>query len=112
MTTRSEGRVPETLPERPCEERDFIRDYVGDAEMYRGHNGSCDNCGAEFSEADEGDLSTAHWMHRKAVAEAFWAANTPERIKVMAKIMDPDDPMDATEHAERYAAHIDETPMA
>lgn len=101
MTTRSEGKVPETLPARPCEERDLDRDYVGEGREYHGHNGACLNCGATYSEAEDSDLATAHWMHTLAVMLAIWERDTLGPVKALARVMDPDDPMSATEHAQR-----------
>lgn len=101
MTTRSEGKVPDVLPPRPCEERDLYRDYVGEGREYRGHNGSCMNCDAEYKESDDSDLNTAHWMHTLAVMLAIWERDTSGSVKALARIMDPERPMDATEHAQR-----------
>lgn len=99
MTTRSEPNLPATLPARPCDERDLFRDYVGDGAEYRGHNGDCENCGVTFKESDDSDLATAHWSHRRAVARALWDRDEPAGVRELAAAMDPDDPMDATEHA-------------
>lgn len=103
--SRNEPKLPATLPARPCDEdRDLFRDSVGEDEMYRGHNGDCMNCGAEYSEADDCDLHTAHWMHCTAVARALWDRDEPADVRELAAVMDPDDPMDATVHARALLA--------
>lgn len=107
MTTRSEPKLPADLPARPCESSDLDRDYVGEGREYRGHNGSCLNCGATYSEAEDSDLATAHWMHTHAVKRAIWQRDTPERIQEMCLVMEPLDPISATEHALAYAAWED-----
>lgn len=105
MTTRSEGKVPDPLPDEACSGENLFRDYVGEGQEYRGHNGCCGHCGAEYKEADDSDLSTAHWMHTRAVALAVWNRDTPPDVAALCRVMDPDDPQEAQDHAERLLAH-------
>lgn len=112
MTTRSEPNLPPVLPARACEDRDLLRDYVGEGREYRGNNGSCMNCDAEYHESEDSDLATAHWMHTRAVEYALWERDTPAETRDLCRAMDPEDPMSATEHAGRLAPALAATEAA
>lgn len=101
----TEHPLPDPLPARACRGDDLFVDRVDEGREYRGHKGECENCGTEYSESDDSDLSNTHWMHSKKVHTALWERDTEPRVKAYAKVMDPDDPWDATEHAKRLIEH-------
>jgi hypothetical protein len=101
----TEHPLPDPLPARACRSDDLLRDYVSDGREYRGHRGSCMNCGAEYKESDDSDLSNTHWMHVRKVGLAVWERDTDPVVVALCRVMDPDDPGDAMKHAERLLAH-------
>lgn len=101
----TEHPLPDPLPVRSCMSEDLLTDYVGDGREYRGHNGTCMNCGTEYSESDDSDLSNTHWMHTKKVRLAVMERDVSPEVWALCVVMDEHDPDDALEYAERLIAH-------
>jgi hypothetical protein len=96
----TEHPLPDPLPVRSCQGQDLLVDVVYDGREYDGHNGMCMNCNTSYNESDDSDLSNTHWMHTKKVRLAVWERDTDPVLVSLCRIMDPDDPDDATDHAE------------